>query len=242
MTPDTIDVATRWTATLAERSKPCGAANRWPSVRRAGVLRLMLLIFVAKLALGPSRHAHADDVPHRSRASEELRFQDLDNKPYTLKASADKQALVLIFVTMDCPIANSYQPLLNRLFMDFQRKGFEFVMVHEGPEQTPTKLREHASEYSVKCAVAVDLEHKIAHTVGATKTPEAFVLGRDGKMLYQGRIDNLHQGFGRKRSTATRDDLRIALTEIDSGEKVSLPKTESVGCSIPSKVSVESKR
>ena len=81
----------------------------------------------------------------------------------------------------------------------------------------------------------MDAEHKLAHKVSATKTPEAFVFGRDGTVLYQGRIDNLYQGFGKKRVSATRDDLRVALTEIDSGEKVSVPKTETVGCSIPVK-------
>ena len=43
----------------------------------------------------------------------------------------------------------------------------------------------------------MDAEHTIARKVGATKTPEVFVVGRDGAILYQGRIDNLYQGFGK---------------------------------------------
>ena len=69
--------------------------------------------------------------------------------------------------------------------------------------------------------------------MGATKSPEVVVVGRDGKVEYQGRIDDLHQGFGKKRATVTREDLRIALNELDSGNRVSIPKTDAVGCSIP---------
>ena len=192
-------------------------------------------IVISMLFIGPLSVGHSDDAIESTRASDEFRFSDLDSKTYTLQASSGKKALVLIFVTTDCPIANSYQPLLTRLLKEFQSKGFEFVLVHEGLEQTPKKLREHAVEYSIASAVVMDAEHKLAHKVSATKTPEAFVFGRDGTVLYQGRIDNLYQGFGKKRVSATRDDLRVALTEIDSGEKVSVAKTEAVGCSIPVK-------
>jgi len=141
-------------------------------------------------------------------------------------------ALVLIFVTADCLIANSYQPLLARLHKEFQSKGFEFVLIHEGPNQSPNKLKEHSKEYSVPFSIVMDAEHTIARKVGATKTPEVFVVGRDGPVLYQGRIDNLYQGFGKKRTTVTREDLRIALSQLDSGKSISIPKTDAVGCSI----------
>ena len=59
-----------------------------------------------------------------------------------------------------------------------------------------------------------------------------FVFGNDGAILYQGRIDDLHQGFGKKRAAVSREDLRIALRELDSGEIICVPKTEAVGCSI----------
>lgn len=78
----------------------------------------------------------------------------------------------------------------------------------------------------------MDAEHSIARRAGATKTPEVFVFDGDGAILYQGRIDNLHQGFGKKRAAVSREDLRIALREMDSGASISVPRTETVGCSI----------
>ena len=170
--------------------------------------------------------------PSPSLVGDRLEFSDFNGKSYSLKASVEQRALVLIFVTTDCPIANSYQPLLARLYMEFQDKGFEFALIHEGPNQTLEKLKEHSAEYSVPFSVVMDAEHSIARTAGATKTPEVFVFGNDGAILYQGRIDDLHQGFGKKRAAVSREDLRIALRELDSGEIIRVPKTEAVGCSI----------
>ena len=53
----------------------------------------------------------ADDEPTLTPTQVDDKFFDLGGKPYSLKASVEQRALVLIFVTTDCPIANSYQPL-----------------------------------------------------------------------------------------------------------------------------------
>ena len=152
---------------------------------------------------------------------------------HSIKSSQDRRALVLVFVTTDCPIANSYQPLLSKLHQEYQGKGFQFVLVHEGPEQTPEKLRLHGKEYGVAFPIVMDADHSVARKLNATKTPEVVIVGREGSIVHQGRIDDLHQGFGKKRAVVTREDLRIALNELDSDESVSVPKTEAVGCSIP---------
>lgn len=199
--------------------------NRQP--RHFGLLLSLLLV-----ASMPTIARCSDETSKLLQVNEKQEFSDLEGRWYSLKASEEQRALVLIFVTTDCPIANSYQPLLARLYKEFQSKGFEFVLIHEGPDQSPKKLKEHSEEFSVSFSIVMDAEHTIARKVGATKTPEVFVVGRDGAILYQGRIDNLYQGFGKKRATVTREDLRIALCELDSGKSISIPKTDAVGCSI----------
>ena len=176
-------------------------------------------------------------LPNISRATDDsvglgFRFSDINGKSYTLSAPAECQALVVIFVTTDCPIANSYQPALARMYQEFHKKGFEFALVHEGPDQSIDQLKEHSKEYAVPFSVVMDVDHSVARAVKATKTPEVFVFGKAGEVHYQGRIDNLHQALGKKRAKATRDDLQIALMELESGKPISVPKTEAVGCSI----------
>ncbi len=162
-------------------------------------------------------------------------FVDVHGKKVSTRDLSNHQAMVLAFVTTDCPIANSYQPALARMYQEFQKKGFVFVLVHEGPEQAKETIENHTREYAVPFFVALDPEHSIAHKFGAKTTPEVCVLNKKGERLYLGRIDDLHQGFGKKRFAATREDLKIALMEIASGAQVSVPTTTAVGCLIPSK-------
>ena len=199
---------------------------------RFSTTHFSVALILLLIAILPQAAWTADEPVKTESPRQELQFTDLNDKSYTFKAPVGSRALVLIFVTTDCPIANSYQPALARLYDEFHRTGFEFVMVHEGLDQSIDKLKEHSKEYTVPFSVVMDGDHSIARRASATKTPEVFVFGLEGEICYQGRIDNLYQSFGKKRATATRDDLRIALTELDSGEPVSVPKTETVGCSI----------
>ena len=100
------------------------------------------------------------------------RFADLDGKSYSFIES-DRPTLVLIFVTTDCPIANSYQLLLAKLNDEYMGKGFRFALVHEGPSQTPEKLKLHAKDYGVEFPIVMDADHSLAMKLHATKTPEA---------------------------------------------------------------------
>ena len=192
------------------------------------VLAFVFVCFTCSFA-----DAHSADGNGSSRLVENLQLRDIDGERHSFDGREDRRALVLVFVTTDCPIANSYQPHLARLGREFQGKGFQFVLIHEGPGQTPEKLRFHAKEFEVAFPIVMDADHSIARKLGATKTPEVVVIGLECRIIYQGRIDDLHQGFGKKRASATREDLRIALKELDSGRSISVPKTESVGCSIP---------
>jgi peroxiredoxin len=192
------------------------------------VVPAIVLIIISCISAITFAADDSDSLP----ALDRIEFTDVDGKRHSFDSRVDQRALVLVFVTTDCPIANSYQPLLAKLHHDFKGKEIQFLMVHEGPDQSPAKLRLHAKEYGVVFPIVMDADHAIARKLDAKKTPEAVVIGNNGRVVYQGRIDDLHQGFGKKRSVVTREDLRIALNEMDAGKSISVPKTNAVGCSI----------
>jgi len=72
----------------------------------------------------------------------------------------------------------------------------------------------------------------LVKALGATKTPQAFLLGPDGKPRYQGRINNLYADYGQRRQSVTQHDLRHALDAVLAGKPVSQPVTEVIGCHI----------
>jgi hypothetical protein len=68
---------------------------------------------------------------------------------------------------------------------------------------------------------------------GATRTPESAVFTPEGKLLYDGRIDDLYASLGRKRPKPTVRDLRRTLDAIAKGKPVPVKHTEVVGCVMP---------
>jgi thiol-disulfide isomerase/thioredoxin len=144
-----------------------------------------------------------------------------------------KRVQVLFFVATDCPIANRMAPELSRIVRDFQPKGIEFEYVYIDPTQTPKEISNHLAQFHLGAPGILDKGHTIVKAVAATVTPEAVVLGKDGKMLYRGRINDLFLEHGRARKAAKRDDLKIALKELLAGRPISVPQTPALGCSIP---------
>ena len=157
-------------------------------------------------------------------------FDDLEGVPRHPLDPAEKVASVLFFYCQDCPISNSYAPEINRICAS--HTNFAFYIVQVDSELTPAAARAHAREYDLRAPVLLDTQHRLVKLAKATVTPEAAVLGKNGQLLYRGRIDDLYAALGRKRGTATQHDLRAALDTITAGKKVKPRETKAVGCLI----------
>ena len=166
-------------------------------------------------------------------ATEPVRLVDTAGQLHEpLKATAGRKATVIIFTLPDCPIANAYAPEINRLVADYAAKGVSFYLAHVDRDLTAADARKHAADYSLRCPVLLDSQHALVKALGATKTPQAFLLGSDGKTVYRGRINNLYADYGQRRQTVTQHDLRNALDAVLAGKPVTHPVTEAIGCHI----------
>lgn len=162
----------------------------------------------------------------------ELAFTSLDGqacRPFDVPAGA---VHVLVFVSHDCPIANSYAPELGSLSRDFARDGVRLFVVHVAPDLTEAKAREHQREYLLPDPVLLDPRQVLAKAVGAKVTPEAAVI-QGGEVRYLGRIDDVWGELGARRTAASKQDLRQAVADLRAGRPVSVPRTEAIGCLLP---------
>ncbi len=164
-------------------------------------------------------------------AEHDWRFTDIEGKVHKPFDETETRGIALIFISTDCPIANSYQPLLQRMAREYVDRGMRFFLIHPIPDLTIEQARNPAREFMIETPVVIDANLSIASRVGATNTPQAFVYSRDGRTpAYQGRIDNRFAGYGKKRNVATSHDLAAALESIVTGRPVSRPKTKPIGC------------
>lgn len=146
---------------------------------------------------------------------------------------------VLIFVTQDCPIANSYAPEISRIRALYAASPVHFFVVHTDPSISVNQARQHAKDYGHECTVLLDPHHRLVGAVSATVSPEAVVIvnkdpgassSQTYAVHYQGRIDNLYTGFGQRRAVASAHNLRAAIDTALAGTPVNPAKTKAVGC------------
>lgn len=168
-----------------------------------------------------------------TRAELPWQFTDVEGKLHQPFDDESTRAIALVFVSTDCPIANSYQPLLHRMAKKYGENGISFFMIHPDPKTTADSARKHAQEFDIRVPVVIDTDQSISQRVGATVTPQAFVfVGDQSAPAYQGRIDDLYADYGKKRTVATTHELADALDAIVSGKPVEQSRTEAIGCFI----------
>lgn len=169
-----------------------------------------------------------------TRTWKDITVSDMHGQPIQpLAQTADHAATVLIFITDDCPIANSYAPQINSLVTDFASRNVAFFLVQVDPALTDAQAQKHAQDFGFACTVLMDRNHELVKAVGAGVTPEAAVITSNNELAYRGRIDDRYIDFGKKRLQANREDLRLALDELLAGERVAVRRTQAVGCFIP---------
>jgi thiol-disulfide isomerase/thioredoxin len=187
---------------------------------RGGALLLIVLLACGmRAAAGPALPRFA--------------LRDTAGVLHSAREWAQARAIVLFFVTTDCPLANSYTPEMNRIEQKYAPLGVHFYAVQADPSIPEEEVRKHAREFGYEFPALLDPAGVLVSYTGAAVTPEAAVLSPQGELLYLGRIDNLVEAFGKTRYRATETDLRDALDAILAGRPVPRPRTHAVGCFIP---------
>jgi peroxiredoxin len=191
---------------------------------RLAYLRMFALLFACGLV---STAVSAERAPlHFSLA-------DVSGKTHTAEELQQHQATVLVFVATDCPNANTYAPLLARMYREYSSRGVLFLAVYSDPNDTAAKVRQHDAEYQIPYPSVLDPSQTLARQTGARSTPEAVIVSADGQELYRGRVDDRFMDYGKTRFQPAHEDLREALDQILHGERVKNPATKVLGCAIP---------
>ncbi|MCA9128252.1 MAG: redoxin domain-containing protein [Planctomycetales bacterium] len=152
-------------------------------------------------------------------------------KQVTLEEYADRPILVLAFLGTECPLAKLYGPRLDEIQQRFQEQGVAVVGINSNNQDNLTELAQYVRRMAIRFPVLKDVGNILADAMGASRTPEVFVLDSHRDVRYHGRIDDQY-GVGFTRERPERSDLVIALEELLRGDAVSVPETKALGCII----------
>jgi peroxiredoxin/mono/diheme cytochrome c family protein len=172
--------------------------------------------------------SRAEDIDKRI---DEFSLKSHLGREYSLRDFADRKIVVLAFLGTECPLAKLYGPRLAELTAKYCAKGVAFVGIDSNRQDSLREMAAYAQACGIEFPLLRDLKNEVADRLGATRTPEVFVLDRDRVVRYRGRIDDRY-GVGYVRNKIEHDYLGSALDRLLAGERVETSRVEAVGCLI----------
>lgn len=167
-------------------------------------------------------------------AAPAFELTDTDGKTVKLEDFKDK-IVVLEWFNPECPVIVKHhktQTTFNDLHKEFDGKGVVFLAINS----SASGLQGHGKELNAKMKkefalpypVLLDESGKVGKAYGAKTTPHVFIIGKDGKLAYNGAIDN------QKASNAKdyKNYAKQALDQLVKGETVTEPETKPYGCGV----------
>jgi thiol-disulfide isomerase/thioredoxin len=162
----------------------------------------------------------------------EFHIRDTIGTFHTPAEWKDAKAILLLFITTDCPVGNSYVPEMNRIAEQYAARGVLTFAVFPNADVSFSAAVNYARDYQFRFPVLLDSDQDLVRLAGASVTPQAAILAQDGELMYRGRIDNRVENFGLQRQNATEHDVCDALDAILAGRHPRVQFTRSVGCAI----------
>jgi thiol-disulfide isomerase/thioredoxin len=193
----------------------------------------LALAAASALLAGAARADQPLNVDKVNKKIDNVTLQDAAGKPVSLYGLKDKKAVVVLFLSFDCPVSNSYAPLLAELAGAYAGRQVAFLAINSSDDGDAAQIAKRAAEFKLPFPVLKDDNHVAADAFKAEIVPAAFVLDHNFVLRYRGRIDNAYAARLRKNAQTTQHDLRQALDELLAGKDVTEPATRVVGCPIP---------
>jgi peroxiredoxin len=152
---------------------------------------------------------------------------DINGGSHSLASLRGEKGVLLIWISVQCPYSNGYNPRMEALHRDYAAKGIRVVGVNSNRTESLDTIRAHAKENGFTFTILKDEGNRIADYFGATVTPEAYLIDAAGVLRYHGRLDAKHDD-----ESLNCHEAREALDAVVNGGQVANTGKKAFGCTI----------
>lgn len=152
-------------------------------------------------------------------------------KSHSLYESKGKKAVAVIFLATRCPYSNAFNHVLADLAREYAGRGVALVGINANQSEPAAEVAEHARTHNLSFPVLKDEGNVIADRLGASVTPEVFLLDSDWTLRYHGALGNSAHPTTNPQE-ASDAEVRPALEGVLAGQAVARTETKAFGCTI----------
>jgi len=197
---------------------------------RLRILSLFTILALAAAVAVAQQNFGGSDVPAAPPIGSKmpvLKLATLAGESTGLPSYANKNGLLVIFVSVQCPVSNAYNERMEALAQEWRARGFGVVGINANRTESADAVAAHAREHNLTFPILKDNNNVLADALGASFTPETYLFDASGILRYHGRIDDSKDPSG-----ISKRDLRDALEAIADGKPVAVSETKAFGCTI----------
>jgi peroxiredoxin len=163
----------------------------------------------------------------------DVKMASADGRNVSIADVRGPKGTLVVFTCNHCPWAKAWQSRIVDLGNTYAKRGVGVILVNSNdpeafPEDALEVMQERAKELKMAVPYVVDATSDVARAFGATRTPEAFLFDRNGKLVYHGAIDD----NAKTPEKVTARWLRDALAAAVGGKPVGIQETKALGCGI----------
>ncbi|MCO5276224.1 MAG: redoxin domain-containing protein [Flavobacteriales bacterium] len=153
----------------------------------------------------------------------------LQGEHRSLRSMLGQKATVFITMDPDCPITQLYTQAFQGIADDFAAKGVAVVGFYPGPFLQRSAAEDFSRAAGLGFPQVMDSACVLSLALQARVTPECFIVGPEGEVVYRGALDDRPVRQGRKKLLATKQYLAEALDRYLADGKEQ-PEVVAVGC------------
>jgi peroxiredoxin len=153
-----------------------------------------------------------------------------DDKKHSLDDLKAAKAVLVVFMSNHCPVANAYEKRLVQFVKAYKSKGVELVAINVSnlDDDKLDKMKKRVKEEKLDFTYVYDPSQKVGFEYGATVTPHCFILDADRNVSYMGAFDD-----SQDEPKVKKQFVKDAVEAILAGKKPPVAVTEQFGCAIP---------
>jgi thiol-disulfide isomerase/thioredoxin len=155
--------------------------------------RLMAILMAGAALSAASRLAFAEGNEYVGQTPPEISIAELLNAapemPKTLAELRGRVVLLEFWATW-CPPCRRMIPHMQELSEKYSQKGLQILSV---TKEKPEVVKPFVKENNMKYTIGLDVQGKTMRTYGITAIPTAYLIGADGKVIWQGHPSELKE-------------------------------------------------